>query len=151
VAVASSAPLGLFNVHLGPGCSFGTPPTLHAIGTPPRATLGNATFALRSTGNQALQPHYLFYARAPGSYRIGRCTTYLGMSLADLVYRDTVVSDVNGVAVHPVPVPNRIALEGLDVYFQASGLHPGAGRLYSDYDLSEGLRVRFGNALQGCP
>src|SRR6185503_10001222 len=51
VPVTSSAPLGLFNVYLGAGCAFGTPPTLHAVGTPARATLGNATFALRSTGN----------------------------------------------------------------------------------------------------
>jgi hypothetical protein len=151
VSITSSAPLGLYNAYVGPGCSHGTPPTLHAIGTPPQATLGNTTFGLRSTGNAPLQPHYLYYSVVPGSHAIGRCTTYLGPAATDVDFRGTAFSDASGVAIHPISIPNRISIEGLDVYFQAAGFNPGGGRLYGSYDLTDALLVRIGSALSGCP
>jgi len=151
VSVTSSAPLGLFNIYLGPGCSFGTPPTLHAIGTPPQATLGNSTFGLRSTGNAGMQPSYLFYSVVAGSRPVGLCTTYLGPTANDTKFRGTAFSDASGMAIHPISIPNRISVEGLDVHFQAVAYNPGNGRLFRDFDLSDGLVVRIGSALAGCP
>lgn len=151
VPVTSSAPLGLFNVYLGAGCAFGSPPTLHAIGTPAQATLGNSSFALRSTGNASLQPNYLFFSRVAGAHPIGRCTSYLGLVSSDATRRSTVLADASGVAVHPLPIPSLIVLEGLDLSFQAVGLDPGNGRLFTNYELSDGLLVRIGSALGDCP
>src|SRR5262249_46242410 len=64
VSIAGSAPTQSFNVYLGPGCSNGTPPHLYVTGAPPRATLGNTTFALVSAGNAPLQPCILRYTTA---------------------------------------------------------------------------------------
>ncbi len=151
VPVTSSAPLGLFNVYVGEGCAFGAAPTLHAVGTPAQATLGNATFALRSTGNAPQQPNYLFFSRVAGSHPIGRCTSYLGLVASDAILRDTVLSDASGVAVHALPIPSLVALEGIDVTFQVVGRNPGNGKLFANYELSDGLRVRIGSALGDCP
>jgi hypothetical protein len=151
VAITSTAPLGLYSVYLGPGCSRGTPPTLHPAGTPPQAALGNASFALRSTGNAPMEPHYLFFSRVAGTHSIGPCTSYLGAAPNDADFFDSVVADAGGVAVHAVPIPNKIVLEGMDVYFQAAGRRPASGRLLADYDLSDGLMVRIGSARAGCP
>jgi hypothetical protein len=59
-------------------------------------------------------------------------------------------SDASGLAVHPAPVPNRIALEGYDAYLQLIGLDPGNGILFRDFELSDGLQVRMGNGISGC-
>src|SRR5262249_30063091 len=61
-AVGGRVPTELYNAYLGPGCAAGAPPTLFATGTPPQATLGNASLAVVSRGNQPLQPNYLFYS-----------------------------------------------------------------------------------------
>ena len=150
MSVAGKRPLGLFNVFLGAGCATGTPPTLHAVGTPPQALLGNSTFGLRTAGNAPSQPNYLFFSRVAGTHAIGPCTSYLGTSGSDGSFSDVVQTDASGVAVHAIPIPNKIALEGLDVYFQAAGRRPG-GRLFSKYELSDELLVRIGNSVGGCP
>jgi hypothetical protein len=151
VSVSSSAPLGLYNVYLGPGCSNGTPPTLIAIGTPPQALLGNASFGLQSSGNPPNQPNYLFFSLVAGTHSVGRCLTYLGPTANDPDFQGTAFSDANGVAIHSIPIPNRISLEGLDVHCQTSAFNPGNGRLFKDYDLSNGLLVRIGSSLSSCP
>jgi hypothetical protein len=147
-AVTAAAPLELYNVHLGPGCARGTPPTLVATGTPPRATLGNATFALESQGNAPLSPNALYFSRASSPFSIQGCQVYLD---AVAVSVSVVVSDALGVARHPAPIPNHIALEGLDAYLQAVGRDPLGGPLFRFYALSDGLLVRTGNSLTGCP
>ena len=151
VSVTSSAPLGLFNVYLGPGCSNGTPSTLHAIGTPPQATLGNATFGLRSTGNPPNRPSYLYFSLTSGTHMVGRCLTYLGPTANDPDFLSSAFSDANGVVIHSIPIASRIELEGLDAYCQMSTFNPGSGKLFKKYDLSDGLLVRVGSALSGCP
>jgi hypothetical protein len=147
--VSGQAPTALYNVHLGPGCAQGTPPTLYATGTPARAELGNATFALASSGNQPFQPHFLFHGPKSGSRDFFGCTLWTGAGPAVLVSQ--VTSDANGVATHPGPIPNDVALEGKVFRFQAAVAHPGNGRLFADFDLSEGLLVRLGNAIPECP
>jgi hypothetical protein len=60
-------------------------------------------------------------------------------------------SDAAGVALHPLPVPSSLALEGLEVRLQAVGRDPGNGVLAGSFELSDGLGVHVGNALPGCP
>lgn len=149
--VSSRAPLELPNPSLGPGCALDTPPSLFALGTPPRATLGNATFALRSTGNAALQPVWLRYSVVPGSFQQAGCTRYLGPGPGHSFALAMVPSDAAGTVDFAVPVPNDLALEGLAVDLQATARDPGQGALRGNFELSDGLRVRIGNALSGCP
>jgi len=151
VLVTSSAPVGLFNVFLGAGCANDTPPTLFATGTPARGTLGNASFAIESTGNDGLQPNVLKYSLALGSHTLGACTLYLGPTPGGSFVASTVTSDAGGRAVHGAPVPNDAALEGLILSLQAIGRDPGNGTLFGSFELSDGLEVRLGSALSGCP
>lgn len=151
LVVTSSAPLELYNVTLGPGCALDTPPTLFALGTPPRATLGNASFALRSTGNAALQPCWLRYSVVPGSFQQAGCTRYLGPGPGRSFALGMAQSDAAGTVDLAVPVPSDVTLEGLSVSLQAIARDPGNGVLRGNYELSDGLRVRIGNALAGCP
>jgi len=151
VAVSSSAPILSYNVFQGAGCASGTPPTLYAGGTPARATLGNATFEIGSSGNVPLQLHSLRMSTVAGTFQFGGCDFHLGATLANSFPVSVVTSDAGGLAVHPAAVPNDIALEGLDVFLQAVARNPGNGPLFGNFDLSDGLRVRVGNALTGCP
>jgi hypothetical protein len=151
VVVDAEAPLELANIFVGPGCALDVPPTLSGTGSPPRATLGNASFALRSTGNAPLQPSTLYWALQPGSFRIGACTLFLGPPGGFVGTGGTVLSDANGVALHAVPIPDDLALEGRDVLVQAVSRDPGHGPLYGSFELSEALRVRVGSARSGCP
>ena len=151
VTVQSSAPVALHNVWLGAGCALDTPPTLFAVGSPPRATLGNATFAIRSTGNAPLQPSWLRFAVAPGSFQLGPCARYLGPAPGMSFQASMLATDAAGVVDHPAPVPNDLALEGLSVSMQALSRDPRNGVLARHFELSEGLRVRIGNLLPGCP
>jgi len=147
-ALPARAPLALHAVHTGPGCALGVPPTLFPLGAPPRATLGNASFALGSSGNAAQQPSALYFTPGAGTGSFPPCTLRLGPRpvLASLV-----TSDAAGLAVHPVPIPNDIGLEGRVFSLQALARRPGAGVLLSDWELSDGLLVRVGDALAGCP
>jgi hypothetical protein len=147
--VPSHAPTALYNAHLGQGCAKDTPPTLYATGSPARAELGNATFGVASSGNQPLQLHFLFHGPKSGTRDYLGCTLWTGAGPANLV--SVARSDASGVATHLGPIPNDIALEGKVFRFQAVGVDAGRGLLYSDFELSEGLLVRVGNAIPECP
>jgi hypothetical protein len=149
--VAGQAPLALHTVRLGPGCALDEPPTLFATGGPPRATLGNASFAIGSAGNRPLEPHLLFVGAGTGSCTFRGCTLWTGASPARVWLASARVSDAVGRAVHPAPIPNDPALEGFAFRLQALGRDPGNGALFTDLELSEGLLVRVGNAISGCP
>ena len=47
-------------------------------------------------------------------------------------------------------MPNDPGLEGLDVYFQGVEAQSG-GALLGLADFSNGVRVRIGNLITGCP
>src|SRR6185503_8063709 len=147
--VPSQAPTALYNVYLGPGCALGTPPTLYPIGTPARAQLGNQTFGLASSGNQPLAPNFLVLGTKSGTRDFLGCTLWTGAGLTKLV--SVVLCDANGVATHPGPIPNNVALEGRVIRFQAVGLDRGNGRLFSDFERSDGILVRVGSAIPDCP
>jgi len=150
-SVPAQAPLALYNAYLGAGCAQGTPPTLYAFGSPARAELGNASFGLVSTGNAPSQPNQLYFGTQPGSVTLQGCTLWMGPTVAGLRHASTVLSDAGGVATHPGAIPNDLALEGQSFRMQAVGRHPGQGALFSSFELSDGLLVRVGNAIPGCP
>ena len=151
LSVATTTPSQLFSVHLGPGCALDTPPTLFAGGTPPRAEIGNSSFALVSSGNAPFQPNHLRFGFQPGTVMIQSCQLLIGPSAAATFVASIVTSDAAGVATHPAPVPSDVSLEGLDVRLQALGRDPGNGALFANFELSDGLLVRVGSAISSCP
>ena len=149
-AVASQAPLGLYNVFLGAGCGVPTAPGLIATGAPARATPGNASFALVSGGNLPGAPCALFASLVPGSVAVPPCTLYLGPDLQSLFPLVPGVADSTGVASYPLPIPADPSLQGTAVQFQALQGRVG-GQLLGLLDLSDGLQVRIGSSIPSCP
>ncbi len=153
VGVSIQAPVRLYNVYTGAGCSMdGTPPTLFAAGTPARAALGNATFQLRSGGNVPGQVNALAASNAVGSGAIGlgSCTLWMPGTLDDLYGFASTVVDGSGYATYSLPVPADMALEGLTVNFQALGVNPGGGAVFNVWEFSDGLAVRIGDSIAPC-
>jgi hypothetical protein len=148
--VASQAPLALWNAYLGSGCALDVPPSLYAVGSPARALLGNASFGLASAGNVPSEPSILRAGLLPGSIVLQGCTIWMG-GFQGSFRASLATADPAGVALHPLPVPSSLALEGLEVHLQAIGRDPGNGVLSGSFELSDGLAVRVGNGLPGCP
>jgi hypothetical protein len=149
VTVGTRVPLGLYNVDAGPGCSAGSPPSLYAIGTPARALLGNASFALESSGNAPTT--FVVYLFSPFAATIdvgGGCFSYVGFQGLKSSLRAT---NPSGVATLPLPIPNDVDLEGADVSFQLMELDPLGGPFLTDFDLSNGRVVRIGDNIPSCP
>jgi hypothetical protein len=153
LAVTSRGPLRLVTLFLGAGCAAGEPPRLVASGAPPEPRLGNASFGLVSTGNAPGQPSVLCYSLEPGSFSLGPrgCTVYLGPTRASVRVASTAVSDADGRAEHPLPIPGDLALEGLRLQLQCFTRAPGQGRFLRDWNASDGIALRAGNALSDCP
>ena len=150
VNVSSTTPSGVFNQNLGAGCGIPNAPTLFATGTPDRATLGNATFSLRSTGNPAIVPCAFLLSTVPGTSLIGPgCTAYTGDPLS-MLGPVLAVSDSAGVTVLALGIPTTPALEGQNFDFQMLTFVPG-GSLFSSFNMTNGLRIRVGNLINGCP
>jgi hypothetical protein len=150
VAVTSTAPLGLYNQNLGPGCGNPAPPSLYATGSPPRATLGNATFALQSSGNPAGAACAFVASLVDGTFPLAPGCTLYSASPATLFPPLPAAANGSGVATLGIGVPNDPALEGAHVDFQAANVAAG-GAFLSNFNLSNGLRVRIGNAVSTCP
>jgi hypothetical protein len=143
LAVPSSAPLGLYAVPLGAGCARGTPPTLYTTGTPARAVLGNASFGIGSSGNVAGEPHVLIAGLRAGAIPLQTCRLWIGGRLGrDTWVASNAVVDAAGEAHHRLPVPDDVALEGLELRLQALSGNP-AGLVFSRFDLSDALLVRL--------
>lgn len=149
ISVSNHAPTVLHSIHLGSGCSFGTPPSLYPVGSPALGLLGNASFGLASSGNEPFQPNFLFFGVQEGAPLFQGCTLLLGPGRVELA--SSVVSDASGVATHALPVPSTLALEGKAFRLQAVGHLGGRGPLFRRYELSDGLIVRLGTAIPDCP
>jgi hypothetical protein len=149
-AVSTSVPAGLYNVNLGPGCSLdGTPPTLYATGAPAQATIPNASFGLESAGNAASATTLLFISASTLGLPLGGgCTQWVGLDAAVFI---TAQSDGAGTATFGMAVPNDPVLQGASAAFQAASINLGAGAFLGLVDLSNGLLLRLGNGLPGCP
>src|SRR5262249_40878947 len=118
--IPATVPTGSFEINLGPGCSSGTVPDLHAFGTPARATLGNASFGLAcsntGTGNQV----DLYYTLVPGTFTgFAPCNVYLGPDLSSATYLMSATANGSGIATFPLPVPNDPLFEGFVADLQA--------------------------------
>ncbi|MBL8751993.1 MAG: hypothetical protein JNK15_01725 [Planctomycetes bacterium] len=149
VAVASTVPTGLWNVHLGAGCGVPQAPVLHADGTPARATLPNPGFTLRALGNPPGSACGFFASMVVGTTPLGGgCTAYTGDVLG--LVGIGVIADASGTATLALPVPNSAALEGQALDVQMLHVAPG-GAFLAALNLSNGLRVRIGNSIAGCP
>lgn len=150
VNVPSTTPGGLYNQNLGAGCGTPAAPKLYATGTPDRATLGNATFALRSTGNPASAPCAFLLSATPGATPLGGgCTAWTG-DVTTLIGPLVVVADGSGVAAIPLAVPNLPAMEGQNFDFQMLSVVAG-GPLLGTFNATNGLRIRVGNLITSCP
>jgi len=151
-SVTSSAPLGLYNLFLGPGCGVPAASTLYATGTPARATLGNATFGLASAGNAPAATVFLLGGGLDGTQALGGgCNLYMGGVIGPNIFvLPPVAANGAGLASFSLPVPNQPALEGAHLNFQAVEVQAG-GALLGQFDLSNGVRVRIGNAVSDCP
>ncbi|MGE3174588.1 MAG: hypothetical protein AB7O97_18295 [Planctomycetota bacterium] len=150
VLVSSTAPGGLYNEYLGDGCGSGTTPTLFAMGAPDRATLGNTTFQVRCGANPASAVVAMAYSTQDGSTALGSGCTLYAASLAAMQPLFLLTADAQGNATAPLAVPNLPIFEGLHLDLQAARIQTG-GALLGAFDLSNGLRVRIGNAISDCP
>jgi len=153
VSVSSTAPLGLHNVHLGDGCGTPSAPTLYATGSPGRATLGNATFGLGSAGNAPGASTVLFGGPVDGTQSLTpACNLYMGGSPPNPVFFfGYATANGAGVASRSTPVPNDPILEGAHLNFQVFEIQSGTGAYLGLLDASNGLRVRIGDLIPGCP
>jgi hypothetical protein len=150
VGITSTTPSGLWNQNLGAGCGLPTAPSLYATGSPDRGLLGNATLALRTTNNPAGVPCAFVLSTVTGVTPVGGgCTVYSG-DLGSILGPITLVADASGSASLPIPVPASAALEGVAFDFQMVNL-AATGALLGNFNLSNGLRVRIGNLIAGCP
>ena len=150
IAVSSTTPSGLWNQNLGAGCGSAGAPLLYASGTPDQALIPNASFALRSSGNPAGAPCGFLLSTTPGAVVLGAgCTAWTG-DLGSLLGPVATVADASGATTLPLAVPNTPSLEGQAFDFQLLNIAPG-GAWLGAINLSNGLRVRVGNLLAGCP
>jgi hypothetical protein len=150
VAVVSTAPLGLYDQFLGPGCGSPLPPVLFAEGNPARPSLGNASFALRAVGNPANVLCGFVLTLTPGTTALGGGCTLYSAGFGGLLAPFLVLTDGAGAAAMPLAIPSSVAFEGLDLDFQAANVR-SAGAYQGTFDLSNGLRVRIGSQNVGCP
>lgn len=149
VAVATTTPSGIYNLWLGAGCGSPAAPELFATGSPDRAAIPNASFALRATGNPAGVPCGFVGVDGTASLLAPGCTLY-SSSLAATLGPWMLSADGNGEAVMPMAVPPLPVFEGTSVAFQMANIAPGGAALGA-FNLSNGLLVRVGNALNACP
>ena len=138
---------------MGEGCSFGVPPSLFAHGAPAQATLGNTSFGLESHGNDALAPVLPFVGLIPGAVDLGLgCTLFSSGAVgAGVIPLDARLADAAGGVDIALSIPADPALEGLQLGVQALSFRSGGGPIAGSYDLSDAVRVRVGDDLQGCP
>jgi hypothetical protein len=147
-AVAATVPGTEFDVALGAGCSAGTVPSLTANG---QATLGNAGFALLSSGHAPATPVLLFTSASIGATDLGNgCVLHLGGLLGvDVIQAAAANANGAGLATLSLPVPAVPALEGVDLAFQGFAVSLG-GPFLGLGNLTDARLVRLGNLTAGC-
>ena len=149
LTLPTSTPSGVFNVNLGPGCGIPTAPTLYATGSPDRALLPNGTFGLRSSGNLPNAGCSIVMSLADGTTPLAPgCTLYSGST--NVFASVLLLADPSGVTSMPLAVPASPAFEGTHLDFQEVTFAAG-GAFLGSFNFSNGLRIRLGNLISGCP
>ena len=145
VTVNSQFPDVVLNQYLGDGCGS---PTLSPTGSPPNGAIPNPTFGLALDGLQPNGTAFIFLSANSASIGIGSgCFLFAG---APAINAGSVNADINGTAIFPLPIPSIVELEGGDVTCQA--LEPAIGGAYKNQlNLTNGLKIRVGNARTNCP
>ena len=154
VAVAGTqAPVGLYNVYAGSGCSFETTPSMVPVGSPPRGTLGNASFAMESSGYDPSAGVLALAGFIPADIPLGGgCNLYMGGTIdAGIIQLPLLAADGSGSVTIPLPIPNDPILEGLTVTVQTFSLRAAGGPFTGFYDMSDAVRARLGDNISGCP
>jgi hypothetical protein len=66
--------------------------------------------------------------------------------LVDIPYvlQPVVLTDANGDAASPLPIPTSSGLIGYSLFYQWGGFEPGGGPLFGDFSLSGGLQLQLG-------
>jgi len=147
LTLAVSTPGSLHTQLLGAGCSFSSPGTLFAGGPNPAPKLGNPDFEIHSTGNSLGTAHLLVYGTSGVSLPLGSCTLWTGLPIGNL---GVALVDGSGRAVHSLPIPFDVSLEGLEIDLQGALLAtPSPASPF--FELGAGLRVRLGNSVPDCP
>ncbi len=151
--ISTSTPGGLYNVYLGDGCSFTSPPVLGAFGSPAQPTLGNASYGYTNAGVNPGSVSVLFGGFQAGTVQVGGgCSVYMALpGMPPVITLNAVLADGSGVANHPLAIPNNVALEGLDANVQAISVRPSGGPFQSMFEFSSGWQVRIGSAVSDCP
>ena len=143
ISITTDGPGARPNVYLGDGC--GNPaPALSPFGMPPRATVPNPSFGLTVSNMAPFNSGILLISSTGSSLALGNnCTLYVGSpTLATIDLQSNVV----GLAIVNLPVPNAPVLNGADAYVQAAELTIG-GPLFGQAELSNGYRIKFGNSV----
>lgn len=149
VTVNARVPGTVYNQHLGAGC--GAPaPSLSPAGDPPLASIPNANFGLQLDGLQPGGSAVILLSATGSSTNVGNgCTFFIGLT-PPLVALGPFAADPNGEASTPLPIPNIAALEGADLFAQGVEIFTG-GPLFGGFNLTNGLKIRIGNSVTGCP
>ncbi|MFT5283981.1 MAG: hypothetical protein ACI8TQ_000132 [Planctomycetota bacterium] len=149
VTISTRVPMANHNYETGPGCSNGVVPRLFAAGTTAQATIGNLGFKVQALDVAPSTPTIFLFTPFNGTVDVGGgCNLYMGTQ--NILFRVR-ISDGTGRANLNLPIPNDMALEGANVNFQLMELDPLGGPFSTDFDLSNGLRVRIGDQLPSCP
>jgi hypothetical protein len=148
VLVSSDYPGEVHNVYLGDGCGVPSPPLLRPKGTPPYAAIPNPTFEIELSGLQPGGTAVVLFADGGASVPIGGCTFYIGGTVS--IASAALMANGSGDASLALPVPALAALEGADLFCQGIEAAVG-GALFNQLNLTNGLQIRFGNALIPCP
>ena len=118
VTVNARVPGMVHTPWLGAGC--GSPaPTLSPSGSPPYAAIPNPSFAFQLDGLQPGGSSIVLLSASASNLPLGSCTLYLGL-VPLVVSLDPLTANPSGAASAPLPIPNNVAFEGLDLYAQES-------------------------------
>jgi len=149
VSIASQGPGDLRNLELGAGCGTPTAPFLATSGTPPYATLGNASFGLTLTQVAPSSSNLFLVSGTSTSLSLGGGCTFF-VDLGALLVTLPATADGNGTCLLPLPIPPDGTLDGGRFTVQAAEIDLLTGSALGAFDLSNGLTVKLGILGAGC-
>jgi hypothetical protein len=138
VVVPTQVPGGVAEIRaLGAGC--GAPaPGLAVVGMP---LVPNPAFALDVTAQPLASTLLFVSAQQDNVLLTPACTQWIAD--ASIVSFGLVVADGAGLARFAIPIPNDLAFDGVEIYWQAVEVQP-AGPLYGEFAASNAVATRLG-------